>query len=125
VAGILVTVSEDETRALREDGAHNGCGPSALSAGAAPPATVVAEVGYALGESDCALKVVVVVRLWNVVDEAVDLEEAFLAMNEKERGPGLQSGKGLVVVANNVKRDEKKGDEGGWGLRVGRDHKWD
>jgi hypothetical protein len=85
----LVTVSEDETRAL-EDGAHNEGGPSALSAGAAPPATVVAEVvGYALGESDCALKVAVFVRLWNVVVEAVDLDEAFLAMNEKERGPGV------------------------------------
>jgi hypothetical protein len=79
-----------------------------LSAGAAPPATVVAEVGYASGECDCVLKVAVVVRLWNVVDEAVDLEEAFLAMNEKERGPEVQSGKGLVVVANNVRTGEQK-----------------
>lgn len=74
---------------MRAEGTNEE-GPSALSTGAAPPATAVAEViGYALGECDCALKVAVFVRLRIVVDEAVALDEAFLAMNEKEREPGV------------------------------------
>jgi len=91
------------------EGTHNAEGLRASSARAAPPATVVAEVGYALGEDNCALKVVVFIRLWKVVDEeAVGLEDDFLAM----KGTWTRGAVGIGPCGRckNVKEKRTKGE---------------